>query len=170
MYYNYMEQRSHDMFPQKMIHDPLPMTSRFNISWPRQNWISRNKSTIIKQDVEDQMDTVKPWCKKLRFDNSDKKQLILRNYQNVSGSFKSYIQFTFYYFLIIHFMSQGLFNTRINYDTPVEPMEAGNDEEISNSRGNNIPNISNFESFPQQFGKLLLFYLLLYYFSYNMIN
>lgn len=67
-------------------------------------------------------------------------------------------------------MSQGLFNTRINYDTPVEPMEAGNDEEISNTRGNNIPNTSNFESFPQQFGKLLLFYLLLYYFSYNMIN
>jgi len=85
------------MFPQKMIHDPIPMTSRFNNSRPRQNWISRNKSTIIKQDVEDQMDNVKPWCKKSRFDNSNKKQL-LRNYQNVSGSFKI-IQFNSHFII-----------------------------------------------------------------------
>jgi len=99
------------MSHQQMIQDPLPTKfSRFNNGKPRQNWIPRNKRTIIKQDVSNQMDNDKSWSKKSKFDHIDKKIPFLRNYQNVSDSFKSYIQFTFYYFIIVYFMSQGLSN------------------------------------------------------------
>jgi len=42
----------------------------------------------------------------------------------------------------------------------MEPVEVGNDEEMPCVRGTNSPDVSNFESFPQEFGKLLLFNLL----------
>jgi len=142
------------MSHKQMVHNPSPTNfSRFNNGSPRKNWIPRNKRTIIKQDVGNQMDNDIPWSKKSKFDHIDKKQPILENYQNVSDYFKSYIQFTFYYFLIIYFTSQGLSIERKNYDTLMEPVEAGNDEEMSNVRGTNSPNASNFESFPQEFGK-----------------
>jgi len=46
----------------------------------------------------------------------------------------------------------------------MEPIEAGNDEEMSYVRGTNSPDVSNFESFPQEFGKLLC--LILYIIQY----
>jgi len=37
----------------------------------------------------------------------------------------------------------------------MEPVEAGNDEEMPYVRGTNSLDVSNFESFPQEFGKLI---------------
>jgi len=90
MYYNYKKQRPHQMSHQQMVQDPIHF-SRFDNSRPRQNWIPRNKRTITKQDFGNQMDRDKPWRKKSKFDHSDKKQPIIRNYQNVSDSFKYYL-------------------------------------------------------------------------------
>eukprot|EP00102_Acyrthosiphon_pisum_P015559 XP_008186180.1 PREDICTED: zinc finger CCCH domain-containing protein 4 isoform X4 [Acyrthosiphon pisum] len=123
-----MEQRSQQSSHQQMIHTPSHKNfTGFNNSRPRDRF-PRNKGAVMKRDVGYQMDDDRPRRKRRRFDQSDEKeQPMLRNNQN------------------------GLFNRRKNNDSPMEPVEAGNDEEIPYVRGTNSPDVSNFESFPQEF-------------------
>uniref|UniRef100_A0A2S2PDL3 Zinc finger CCCH domain-containing protein 6 n=2 Tax=Schizaphis graminum TaxID=13262 RepID=A0A2S2PDL3_SCHGA len=123
-----MEQRPQQSSHQQMIHTPLHKNfSGFNNSRPRDRF-PRNKGALMKRDVSYQMDDDRPRRKRRRFDQSDEKeQPMLRNNQN------------------------GLFNRRKNNETPMEPIETGNDEEMPYVRGNKSPDISNFESFPQEF-------------------
>ncbi|XP_022182958.1 zinc finger CCCH domain-containing protein 4 isoform X5 [Myzus persicae] len=123
-----MEQRPQQSSHQQMLHSPLHKNfSGFNNSRPRDRF-PRSKGAIMKRDVGYQMDDDRPRRKRRRFDqNDEKEQPMLRNNQN------------------------GLFNRRKNNDSPIEPVESGNDEEMPYVRGTNSPDISNFESFPQEF-------------------
>lgn len=48
-----------------------------------------------------------------------------------------------------------MFNRRKNNETSIEPIEGANDEDMLYARGAS-PDVSNFDSFPREFGNNLL--------------